>query len=68
MHSLAEAMHGAELAGLAVYVRAVLARAAVDEPEVVSIRLACTFETPGVSVIEVELIERNGIAIGGFSL
>lgn len=68
MHSLAEAMHAAELAGLAVYCRAALARAASDEPEVVSLRLACTFESPGCSVIEVELIERNGIAVGGFSL
>ena len=68
MHSLGESMHAAELAGLAVYCRAVLGRAAVDEPEVVSLRLACSFESPGLSVIEVELIERNGLAVGGFSL
>jgi hypothetical protein len=68
MHSLQDAMHAAELAGLAVYCRAALARAASEEPEVVSLRLACTFESAGVSVIEVELVERNGIAVGGFSL
>ena len=68
MHSLSEAMHAAELAGLAVYCRAALARASADEPEVVSLRLSCSFESPGLSVIEVELIERNGAAIAGFSL
>lgn len=65
---LQQAMHHAELAGLAVYCRAVLARMSVDEPEVVSLRLACTFESPGLSVIEVEMIQRGGMAIGGFSL
>lgn len=68
MDQLIHAMHAAELAGLAVYCRAVLARSSVDEPEVVSLRIACTFESPGLSVIDVELIERNGVAVGGFSL
>lgn len=68
MHSLGDAIAAGEFAGLAAYCRAVLGRAASDEPEVVSLRLSCTLDTPGLSVIEVELIERNGLAVGGFSL
>jgi hypothetical protein len=67
-HSLEESFHAAELVGLAVYCRAVAARAVSAEPEVVSLRLEVTFESPGLSVIEVELIAKGGFAIGGFSL
>jgi hypothetical protein len=66
--SMDEAMHAAELATLAMACRAVLGRAASAEPEVVSLRLTCALESPGVSVIEIELIERGGMAFGGFGL
>lgn len=66
--SLDEAMHAAELASLAMACRAVLGRASGAEPEVVSLRIACTLESAGLSVIEVELIERGGMAVGGFGL
>ena len=68
MESMADAARMAEFVGAAVYMRAILARASADEPEVFSVRFACTFDSPGYSVIEVELVERNGMAIGGFSL
>lgn len=68
MHSLVEAAHAAEFVGLAVYARAVLGRAVSDEPEVVSLRLSCTHQSSGLSVIECELVDRAGNAVGGWSL
>jgi hypothetical protein len=68
MHALDLAMQAQVLSGLGVYSRAALAQAAGDEPGVVSLRLTCTFESPGVSVIEVELCDRQGNALGGYSL
>ena len=66
--NLDETYHAAEMAGLAVYLRAVFARAVAGEPEVVCLRVAVTLDTPGLSVIEFELIERSGHAIAGWSL
>ena len=65
MHAFIQAQHAAEMVGLAVYGRAVLGRAVEDEPEVVSLRLSVTHQASGLSVIEWELIDRNGQAIGG---
>jgi len=63
-----QAAHAAELVGLAVYARAVLARAMEHEPEVVSVRLAVTLDTPGLLVVEGEFIDVSGMARGGFGL
>ncbi len=67
MQSLDEQLHVAELAGLAVYARAVLARACDDEPEVVSLRLNCEVEGRSAS-ISVEPVGASGLALGGFGL
>lgn len=67
MQSLDEQLHVAELAGLAVYARACLARAISDEPEVVSLRLNATADGR-TSSVEVEVIGSDGLAIGGFGL
>lgn len=67
-HTFIEAQHAAELVGLAVYARACLARAAAEEPDVVSLAFTVTFESPGLSVIECELRQASGLAVGGFSL
>lgn len=68
MHAFMQAQHAAEMVGLAVYGRAVLGRAVEDEPEVVSLRLSVTHQGPGLSVIEWELIDRHGMAVGGGGL
>lgn len=68
MHAFIEAQHAAELVGLAVYARAVLSRAVDDEPGVVSLRLSVTHQSVGMSVIECELINRDDMALGGWSL
>lgn len=68
MHSLSEAMHAGELAGLAAYARAVLGHAAEDEPEVVSLRLSVNLAPGGQASIDCELIGKTGHAVGGFSL
>lgn len=62
-----EAIHVAELAGLAVYARAVLARAVSAEPDVVSLRVACSVTASGADV-DCELVGATGMALGGFSL
>lgn len=63
-----QAAHAAELVGLAVYARAVLARAIEHEPAVVSLRLSCTLESSGLQVIEAEFVDSTGQAHGGFGL
>ncbi len=63
-----QAAHAAELVGLAVYARAVLARAIDQQPDVVSLRLSCTLDAPGLQVIEAEFIDARGVALGGFGL
>lgn len=68
MHSFIEAQHAAECVGLAVYARAVLGRAVEDEPGVVSLRLSVTHQSAGLSVIECEVIDSGGNAVGGWSL
>lgn len=59
------AQHAAQLVGMAAYGRAFLGQAHEDESEVVSLRLTVTHQTSGLAVVEWELIERNGMAIGG---
>ena len=39
-----------------------------DEPEVLSLRVSCTHQSSGLSVIEWELVEAGGQAIGGGGL
>jgi len=68
MHDFMQAQHAAEMVGLAVYGRAVLGRAVEDEPEVVSLRLSVTHQASGLSVIEWELVDRQGMALGGGGL
>ena len=68
MHTYMEAQHAAELVGLAVYARAVLGRAVEDEPGVVSLRIAVTHQSAGLSVIECEVLDGRGNALGGWSL
>lgn len=68
MHSLAEAIHAGELAGLAAFARAVLGNAAENEPEVVSLRLSATLDGGALAAIDCELIGKTGHAVGGFSL
>lgn len=68
MQHFLEAQHAAEMVGLAVYGRAVLGRAVEDEPEVVSLRLSVTHQASGLSVIEWELVDRQGMALGGGGL
>ena len=59
------AQYSAQLVGMAAYMRAFLGQAVEDEPEVVSLRVACTHQASGLSVIEWELIGVHGHAIGG---
>lgn len=66
--SFEQAAHAAELVGLAVYARAVLARAVEHEPAVVALRLSCTVDAPGLQVIEAEFVDVAGQAHGGFGL
>jgi hypothetical protein len=67
MQSLDEQLHVAELAGLAVYARAVLSRAISDEPEVVSLRLFATANGHHAD-LDVEVIGAQGVALRGFGL
>lgn len=48
--------------------RAWLGHCHEDEPEVVSLRVQCTHQSSGLSVIEWELVEAGGQAIGGGGL
>lgn len=64
-----EASHAAEFAVLAMALRAVHARAVSDEPEVLSLRLTVTPDAlPGLAVIELEFVNRAGMAVGGMGL
>ena len=68
LHDLISMQQQAEFVGAAVYLRAMLARAAMDEPEVVSLRVEVSFDGPGASSIDCELIDRYGMAVGGLSI
>lgn len=63
-----QAQHTARLVAVADSLRAFLGQCVEDEPAVVSLRVCCTHQASGLSVIEWELVEANGIAIGGGSL
>jgi hypothetical protein len=67
-HTFVEAQHAAELALASMAMRALLARETADAPEVASIHFAVTVESPGLSVIEVEVRDRAGHALGGYAL
>lgn len=64
-----EAAHAAEFALAGMALRAIHARALSDEPEVLSLRLIVTPDAiPGLAVIELEYINRDGMAVGGVAL
>lgn len=65
MDNFIAAQHAAQLVGMAAYARAFLGQAVEDEPEVVSLRITCTHQARGLSVIEWELVQVDGMAIGG---
>ena len=67
MDAFITAQHAAHLVGMAVYMRGFLGQAVEDEPEVVSLRVSCTHQTSGLSVVEWELVNAQGFAIGGGS-
>ena len=64
MHSYIEVQSAAELAFLSMALRAVLRGAAVEDPEVVALRVAV--EADGD--IALEFIGTTGAAVGGMSL
>lgn len=64
-----EAAHAAEFALAGMALRAIHARAVSDEPEVLSLRLTVTPDAlPGLAVIELEFVNRQGEAVGGVLL
>ena len=67
-HNLDEQMHAAELAGLACYARAVLARAMENEPHVLSLRFTVEADPGSVAPITAEVLDATGLALGGFGL
>lgn len=67
--SFVEAAHAAECTVLAMALRAMLLRARTEEPEVWSVICKVQPELmPGLAVIEVELQDGHGHAIGGWTL
>jgi hypothetical protein len=68
LQDLNAAMHAADLAALASACRAVLGRSREDVDDVVSLALTVTHDAPGMAVIEVELRDAAGHAVGGMSL
>lgn len=68
MDAYTAGLHAARQAAVADSVRALLGMHVEDEPECVSLSIRCTHQDRGLSVIEWELIERNGMAIGGGAL
>jgi hypothetical protein len=68
MPNLIDAMAGAECAGLAVYVRAFLARLASNDPRIVALVISVSFAAPGVSTIEWEAHTDDDMAVAGGSL
>lgn len=69
MHSdaFAQALHAAELAGLAAYSAAVLARAQEADPSVVALRIDVQAR-PGEPRVMAEFITGADQAVGGFAL
>ena len=69
MHSgtFIEAQHAAEIAIAGMALRALLARAREEEPGIVALRLEARPSGDSTS-IDVELIDRSGLAVGGYSL
>lgn len=63
-----QSLHAAELAGLACFARAVLGHAMEDGDDVVALRFTVTHSADERAVIEAELINRGGLAVGGFAL
>jgi len=67
MHHFIEAQHAAEVAVASMALRALLARARDEEPDVVALRLEATATGTGAD-IAVELVDAAGNAVGGYSL
>lgn len=65
---LEQALHAAELAGLAAYSRAVLGHAMEEGDDVVSLRFTVTHQAGERATVQAELINRAGQAVGGFSI
>ena len=69
MQDFLQVQHAAELAILAMALRAIHGREHNDNPEVVSLAFRVTPDAiPGLSVIECEALDAHGNAIGGWSL
>lgn len=68
MDAFTAGLHAARTCAVADSLRALLGMHVEDEPEVVSIRVQCTHQTTGLSVVEWELISAHGMSIGGGSL
>lgn len=56
-----------ELAGLAAYARAVFLTAREASPEVMGLAVRLKVDD-GLSVIEAEYLDLNGVVVGGFSV
>lgn len=72
MHSdaLSSAQHAAELAGLAAFARAVMARAVEHDPSIVALRVDCAApgaDGPGQFLVA-EFIDAHNVAVAGFAL
>lgn len=65
MDAFTSGLYAARSASVADALRALLGMHVEDEPEVVSLRVECTHQTSGLSVVEWELIGPAGMAIGG---
>lgn len=64
-----EVQHAAAMALCAAGLRHLYAATVSAEPEVVSLALRVTADAiPGLTVIEVEALDRSGMAVGGWSL
>lgn len=68
MDAFTAGLHVARLAAVVDSMRAFLGMSVEDDPEVVSLAVRCTHQERGLSVIEWELIERNGLVVVGGSL
>lgn len=63
-----EAQAAAERAVASMAMRALLAREAADRPEVTGLTFRVTFDEPGLTVVECDVIGLEGRAIEGLTL
>lgn len=65
MDNFVAAQYAARLVAMGDAARCFLGQCAEDEPEVVSLRVTVTYQSGGLSVVEWELIQAQGMAVGG---